>query len=140
MKVVAYKHYNSNHNFNHKFTNYYVNLFEPIIFFVPINFRRNGLVYMDCPNRWILSSQNSWVHNNKLTQQIFSKLKPARTWENAVERHDPTFLQHAKNLWTICGYLYGGDFPRQMTVYKMQNGGLWIHSCIALKKGIVFSV
>ena len=36
------------------------------------------------------------------------------------------------NLWMVTGSLKGRHMPRNMVVYKMKDGGLLIHSAIAL--------
>ena len=47
------------------------------------------------------------------------------------------FRQLDKNLWTLEGTLpHHMPLPRTMTVFRMQDGGLWIHSAIALRDDI----
>lgn len=43
------------------------------------------------------------------------------------------FEQLSENLWTLEGALPHGPLPRTMTVYRMKDGGLWIHSAIAVE-------
>jgi hypothetical protein len=52
--------------------------------------------------------------------------------DKKIQRHGD-FQQLAENLWTLEGELPHGPLPRTMTVYRMKDGGLWIHSAIALE-------
>lgn len=51
--------------------------------------------------------------------------------EHALPHGD--FKQLDENLWTLEGSLpFHMPLPRTMTVFRLNNGGLWIHSAIAL--------
>ena len=50
-----------------------------------------------------------------------------------IELKHGDFKQLDKNLWVLDGELpHHMPLPRSMTVYRMADGGLWIHSAIAL--------
>ncbi len=52
-------------------------------------------------------------------------------WHKHVHPHGP-LQQIAGNTWQVTGSLSKGHVPRNMVVHRMPNGGLWLHSVIAL--------
>lgn len=52
-------------------------------------------------------------------------------WQQHVHPHGPLH-QIAGNTWQVTGSLAKGHVPRNMVVHKMANGGLWLHSVVAL--------
>ncbi|MDO9280314.1 MAG: hypothetical protein Q7U06_00265, partial [Pseudomonadota bacterium] len=52
------------------------------------------------------------------------------TWTAHVLPHGP-LTQLAPRIWQVTGTLRGMGLPRNMTIWRMEAGGLWIHSAIA---------
>ena len=53
------------------------------------------------------------------------------SWSSHVFAHGE-FIELASNLWVLTGSLIKSPLPRNMVVYRLPSGGLWIHSAIAL--------
>ncbi len=53
------------------------------------------------------------------------------SWERHVLPHGP-LVQLAPKLWQVTGSLRNQGLPRNMVVHQLSDGGLWIHSAIAL--------
>ncbi len=51
-------------------------------------------------------------------------------WSTHVLRHGP-LTQLAPRVWQVTGTLKNMALPRNMTIWRMDDGGLWIHSAIA---------
>jgi hypothetical protein len=51
-------------------------------------------------------------------------------WSAHVLPHGP-LVQLAPRLWQVQGTLPGMALPRAMTVWRMEDGGLWVHSAVA---------
>lgn len=53
------------------------------------------------------------------------------TWAEHVFSHGPLTTLSSR-LWYVTGSLKQGPMPRTMTVWRMPDGGLWIHSVVAM--------
>ena len=51
-------------------------------------------------------------------------------WKSHVLPHGP-LTQLAPRVWQVTGTMKGLPLPRNMTVWKMDGGGLWVHSAVA---------
>lgn len=51
-------------------------------------------------------------------------------WKDHVLPHGP-LVQLAPRVWQVTGSLKNMALPRNMTLWRMDDGGLWIHSAIA---------
>jgi hypothetical protein len=82
------------------------------------------------PFWWIISPFVLWL----IYKIFFSPKSPPRTWSNAIYPHDTSFTKISDNAWTIEGRVYDdiNSMPRNMFVYRMRTGGLFLHSVIAL--------
>lgn len=52
-------------------------------------------------------------------------------WDSHVFPHGP-LEEISQGLWLVTGSLKKGPLPRNMVIYRLPDGGLWIHSAIAL--------
>ena len=52
------------------------------------------------------------------------------SWTSHVLPHGP-LTQLAPRVWQVTGTLKGNPLPRNMTLWKMDSGGLWVHSAVA---------
>lgn len=53
------------------------------------------------------------------------------SWQSHVHPHG-ALVPVAPRLWQVTGSMKGMPLPRNMAVYRMADGGLWIHSAICL--------
>ncbi|MFZ5478832.1 MAG: hypothetical protein ACOZNI_18815 [Myxococcota bacterium] len=61
-----------------------------------------------------------------------------RDWK--VLPHGP-LVQLAPRLWQLTGSQKGaGGIPRNMTIWRMESGGLWVHSAVAVDEDTLASV
>ncbi len=51
-------------------------------------------------------------------------------WAEHVLPHGP-LTQLAPRVWQVTGQTPGFGFPRNMTLWRMDDGGLWVHSAVA---------
>jgi hypothetical protein len=52
-------------------------------------------------------------------------------WTDHVLPHGP-LVQLSPRVWQVTGSMKNMALPRNMTIWRMEGGGLWIHSAIAL--------
>jgi hypothetical protein len=52
-------------------------------------------------------------------------------WKSHVQPHGP-LVALGPRLWQVTGEMANPPIPRNMTVWRMDDGGLWIHSAVAL--------
>lgn len=60
-------------------------------------------------------------------------------WEKQVLPHGP-LVQLAPRVWQLAGTLPNMALPRAMTIWRMDDGGLWIHSAIACDAATVAQI